>query len=138
LSVIVILMLLLWGGATGAALLVARDRLSPEATGKRPPSLWDEALARGVAFLAASIALATFGLIGAIVTNTGDILLAVPPAWALSALPLVLPSSRDPGQGFWRSSQGLVLASVLLTAASVAGMALWVLVRLLLARPSLT
>ena len=132
LSLILIFFLVLWGVTVGTAMLVARDRLdSPSA------SLWDELLARGVAFVAASLALLGFGLAASVASTTIHVLIIVPPIWALSVLPLFLPSLRRADGAILVSSQSWIVVSVGVTILGGMSIALFLLVRLILTGPEL-
>ena len=122
----------LWLVTVGAALLVARNRLTRGDT-----TLRDELLARGVALVAASVALSGFGLAAALLTRTGMVMALVPGAWVLSVLPLFIPPLRRRTGGVLVSSETWVLVSVLITVGGGLFMALFILVRLLLTGPEL-
>ena len=132
LSLILIIFLVLWGATVGTALLVARDRLdSPSA------SLMDELLARGVAFVAASLALLGFGLAASVASTTTHVLIIVPPTWALSVLPLFVPSLRRADGTILVSSQSWIVVSVGVTILGGLSISLSLLVRLILTGPEL-
>ncbi|MBI2935586.1 MAG: hypothetical protein HYY31_02065 [Chloroflexi bacterium] len=134
---LMVFLLLFWGVSGAVALIVARDRLSLDAARQKPPSLGDEALARGIAFLAAGLALASVGLIATLVTTKGEVMRMVPYLWALCITPLLLPPLRTPLVGFRLTSQAIVVLSMLLTVASGAAIALFLLIRLLLLEPTI-
>ena len=126
------LLLLMWLGTVGSAVIVARARLGADDT------TWkDEALVRGLALGAASVALGGFGLAGTIVTTTGQVFFVVAPAWLISALLLCLPPLGRSGGGVRVSSQAWVFCAMGVTVLGGLGMALFVLVRLILSGPEL-
>ena len=125
-------MLGLWATAIGAALMVARARLASGA-----PTLRDELLARGVAFLAATMALSGFSLAAIVLTTTTLILAIAPPAWVLSVLPLFIPPLHRRNGDLLVSSETWIQVSVAATVASGLAMSLFILVRLLMTRPEL-
>ena len=130
-TLLVVLLLLMWLGTIGSAVIVARARLDDDATWK------DEALVRVLALGAASVALGGFGLAGTIVTDTADVFLVVGPAWLISALLLCLPPVGRSDGGVRVSSQAWVFCSMGVTVLGGLGMALFVLVRLILSGPEI-
>ena len=126
------LLLLMWLGTVGSAVIMARARL-----GSGDASWKDEALARGLAFGAASVALGGFGLAGTIVTDTAQVFLVVGPAWLISALLLCLPPLGRSDGGIRVSSQTWVFCSMGVTVLGGLGMSLFVLIRLIMSGPEL-
>jgi drug/metabolite transporter (DMT)-like permease len=129
---ILLTLLGLWAITMGAALIVARDRLTSEHA-----SLRDELLARGVAFLAASLGIFSFSLAATLITTSLFVFSIALPAWLLSVLPLFLPPLRRRDGRLRVSSETWVRVSVGMSVAGGVAVALFVLVRLLLTRPEL-
>jgi hypothetical protein len=132
LTLALLIMLGLWAVTVGTALFVARARLDRD-----DASLRDELLARGVAFLAASVALFGFGLAATVLTTTSLMVLIAPPAWVLSVLPLFIPSLHRRNGDIRVSSEAWIQVSVVVTVASGLYMSLFILVRLILTGPEL-
>ena len=131
-SLALLVLLGFWLAAVGSSLLMARARLS-----KENPALLDEVLARGVAFVASSAILASFGAAAIVLTTTKLAISLVPWAWALSITPLFIPPIRRKNGQLLVPSETWVLISVLLTVGSGVFLALSILVRLLLTNPQL-
>lgn len=131
-SLALLVLLGLWLAAVGSSLLVARYRLSND-----NPTWRSELLARGVALVASSTILASFGAAATILTTTGLAMSLVPWAWAFSVTPLFIPPIRWKNGQMLVSSETWVLISVLLTVGSGVFLALSILVRLLLTDPQL-
>ena len=131
-TLLVMLLLLMWLGTIGSAVIVARARL-----GDGDATWRDEALVRGLALGAATVALGGFGLAGAIVTDTADVFLVVGPAWLISALILCLPPVGRAGGGVRVTSQAWVFCSMGVTVLGGLSMALFVLIRLILSGPEI-
>jgi hypothetical protein len=131
-SLALLVLLGLWLAAVGSSLLMARDRLS-----KEYPTLRDEVLVRGVAFVGSSAVLASFGAAATILTTTKLAISLVPWAWVLSITPLFIPPIRWKNGQVLVSSETWVLVSVLLTVGSGVFLAFSILVRLLLTNPQL-
>ena len=131
-TLFVMLLILMWLVTVGSAVFVARDRLGGDDT-----SWKDEALARALAFGAASAALGGFGLAGAVITSTDEVFFVIAPAWLISALILCLPPLGRPDGAPRVSSQTLVFCSMGVTVLGGLGMALFVLIRLILSNPEL-
>ena len=127
------MMLGMWLASVGSALVVARFRLSSQ-----NPTLRDELLARGVAFLAVTFALSGFSLASIAFTTTSLVIVVALPGWALSVLPLLAPPIRRSTGGLLVSSETWVYVSVGLSVATGLAMAFYVLARLLMTRPELT
>jgi hypothetical protein len=132
LSLILIFMLVMWVVAVGAALLVARARLTADA-----PTLVDELVARAVAFVAVSAALLGFSLASLLFTTTTIVLSVALPGWVISMLPLFAPPIRRPSGRLLVSSETWVQVSVALSVVTGLAMAAFVLVRLLMTRPEI-
>lgn len=131
-TLLVVLLLLMWLGTIGSAVIVARARLGDgDATWK------DEALVRVLALGAATVALGGFGLAGTIVTDSADVFLVVGPAWLISALLLCLPPVGRSGGGVRVTSQAWVFCSMGVTVLGGLSMALFVLIRLILSGPEI-
>ena len=131
-SLILIFMLGMWVVAVGAALLVARARLSSGA-----PTLGDELVARGVAFAAVSAALLGFSVASLLFTTTTIVLTVALPGWVISMLPLFVPPIRRPSGRLLVSSETLVQVSVALSVVTGLAMALFVFARLIMTRPEI-
>ena len=131
-SLIIIIFLVLWGFTVGTALIVARNRLDSPLV-----SLWDELLARGVAFMGASLALIGFGLAASMASTTTHVLIIVPPTWTLSVVPLFLPPLRRASGAIVVSSQNWIVVSVGVTVLGGLTISLSLLVRLILTGPEL-
>ena len=127
------MMLGMWLASVGSALVVARFRLSSQ-----NPTLRDELLARGVAFLAVTFALSGFSLASIAFTTTSLVIVVALPGWALTVLPLLAPPIRRSTGGLLISSETWVYVSVGLSVATGLAMAFYVLARLLMTRPELT
>ena len=127
------MMLGMWLASVGSALVVARFRLSSQ-----NPTLRDELLARGVAFLAVTFALSGFSLASIAFTTTSLVIVVALPGWALTVLPLLAPPIRRSTGGLLVSSETWVYVSVGLSVATGLAMAFYVLARLLMTRPELT
>ena len=127
------MMLGMWLASVGSALVVARFRLSSQ-----NPTLRDELLARGVAFLAVTFALSGFSLASIVFTTTSLVIVVALPGWALTVLPLLAPPIRRSTGGLLVSSETWVYVSVGLSVATGLAMAFYVLARLLMTRPELT
>ncbi len=127
------MMLGMWLASVGSALVVARFRLSSQ-----NPTLRDELLARGVAFLAVTFALSGFSLASIAFTTTTLVIVVALPGWALTVLPLLAPPIRRSTGGLLVSSETWVYVSVGLSVATGLAMAFYVLARLLMTRPELT
>ncbi len=130
-SLVLLFLLVLWTVTVGTTLLVARNRI-----GRAGASLGNELLARGVALVSASVALGALGLAGSLFTASTDVLRLVPFLWLAAAAPLVVPPLA------WRgalrvSSMGLILTSVMLSAAGAPVLALYVLARLIMTNPEI-
>ena len=132
LTLFVMLLILMWLGTVGSAVIVARARL-----GNGDATWRDEALVRALALAAATVALGGFGLAGTIVTGSADVFLVVGPAWLISALILCLPPVGRSGAGFSITSQAWVFSSMAVTILGGLSMALFVLVRLILSGPEI-
>ena len=126
------MMLGMWLASVGSALVVARFRLSSQ-----NPTLRDELLARGVAFLAVTFALSGFSLASIAFTTTSLVIVVALPGWALTVLPLLAPPIRRSTGGLLISSETWVYVSVGLSVATGLAMAFYVLARLLMTRPEL-
>lgn len=125
-------MLGMWVVAVGAALLVARARLSSGA-----PTLADELVARAVAFAAVSTALLGFSVASLLFTTTTMVLTVALPGWAISMLPLFVPPIRRPSGGLLVSSETWVQVSVVLSIVTGLAMAFFVFVRLIMTGPEI-
>lgn len=130
-SLVLLFLLVVWTVAIGTTLLVARSRL-----GRGGASLGNELLARGVALLSATVALGALGLMGSLFTASTDVLRLVPFLWLVAAAPLLVPPLG------WRgaprvSSMGLIMTSVVLSAAGAPVLALFVLARLIMTNPEI-
>jgi len=132
-----LLILVLWLGLSGLALLVARGRLAPYGEGLARPALRDEALARGSALLGTSFALWTFSRLMGLALLPQEANRAFLLAWGVSVLPLLVPPISRREGGLLVPSHRLVMASLLLTLLAGLGMALYMLGRLLASRPEL-
>ena len=132
LTLFVMLLILMWLGTVGSAVIVARARL-----GAGDASWRDEALVRALAFGAASAALGGFGLAGTIVTDDADVFFVVAPAWIISALLLCLPPLARSDGSVRVSSQAWVFCSMGAAVLGGLAMALFVLIRLILSGPEL-
>ncbi len=126
------IMLAMWFAAVSTVLFVARSRLSSPA-----PTLRDELLARGFAFLALTAVLSAISLASIAFTTTTLVIVVALPGWALSVLPLLAPPLRRSTGGLLVSSETWVYVSVGLSVATGLAMAFYVLVRLLMTRPEL-
>ena len=131
-SIILIFMLGMWVVAIGAALLVARARLSSGA-----PTLADELVARAVAFAAVSTALLGFSVASLLFTTTTMVLTVALPGWAISMLPLFVPPIRRPSGRLLVSSETWVHVSVVLSVVTGLAMAFFVFVRLIMTGPEI-
>ena len=132
LTLLVVLLLLMWLGTVGSAVIMARARLGDD------DATWqDEAVARGMALGAASVALGGFGLAGTIVADTAQVFLVVGPAWLISALLLCLPPVGRADGGVRITSQAWVFCSMVVTVLGGLSMSLFVLIRLIMSGPEL-
>ena len=131
-SIILIFMLGMWVVAIGAALLVARARLSSGA-----PTLADELVARAVAFAAVSTALLGFSVASLLFTTTTMVLTVALPGWVISMLPLFVPPIRRPSGRLLVSSETWVHVSVVLSVVTGLAMAFFVFVRLIMTGPEI-
>ena len=131
-SIILIFMLGMWVVAIGAALLVARARLSSGA-----PTLADELVARAVAFAAVSAALLGFSVASLLFTTTTMVLTVALPGWVISMLPLFVPPIRRPSGRLLVSSETWVHVSVVLSVVTGLAMAFFVFARLIMTRPEI-
>ena len=125
-------MLGMWVVAIGAALLVARARLSSGA-----PTLADELVARAVAFAAVSTALLGFSVASLLFTTTTMVLTVALPGWAISMPPLFVPPIRRPSGRLLVSSETWVHVSVVLSVVTGLAMAFFVFVRLIMTGPEI-
>ena len=125
-------MLGMWVVAIGAALLVARARLSSGA-----PTLADELVARAVAFAAVSTALLGFSVASLLFTTTTMVLTVALPGWVISMLPLFVPPIRRPSGRLLVSSETWVHVSVVLSVVTGLAMAFFVFVRLIMTGPEI-
>lgn len=119
----VVFLVVLWGGAMGATLLLARFRLTSDAA-----TLRDQLTVRGVAFLSVTIAMWSLASIAGRVQAVPDATGIVPYLWLAAAAPLLAPPVRSNGVTVV-SSEKLVYTSMVLTAAGGFVLALVTLVR---------
>lgn len=136
-SGMLVLILGVWLGLAGLALMAARGHGGPYEEGPFRPGLRNEVLARGAALLAASFALWAFSRLAALVLLPGDAWRAFLLGWSLSVLPLAVPPLPRRGGGVLIPSHRLVMASLLLTLLAGLGLALYLLARLIASRPEL-
>ena len=115
----------IWGGSMGLPLLMTRTRLALDDV-----SIFDQLIVRFVAFLSVSIAMLTLGAVSGRTAAASDTTGMVPYLWIVALIPLIIPPVKVSGV-YLISSEKLIYASVLLSAAGGFTLAIATLVQLI-------
>ena len=115
----------IWGGSMGLTLLMTRTRLALDEV-----SIFDQLIVRFVAFLSVSIAMLTLGAVSGRTAAASETTGMVPYLWIVALIPLIIPPVKVSGV-YLISSEKLIYASVLLSAAGGFTLAIATLVQLI-------
>ena len=124
-ALFIVFVAFIWGGSMGLTLLMTRTRLAVDEV-----SLFDQLVVRFVAFLSVSIAMLTLGAVSGRTAAASETTGMVPYLWLVAVLPLIIPPIKRSGIHLI-SSEKLIYASVLLSAAGGFTLAMATLVQLI-------
>ncbi len=130
-ALFIVFIAFIWGGSMGLTLLMTRSRLAGDDV-----SIFDQLIVRFVAFLSVSTAMLTLGAVSGRTAAATETTGMVPYLWLVALIPLIIPPVKRNGV-YFISSEKLIYASVLLSAAGGFTLAIATLVQLIRNAPTL-